>query len=59
MLPRPRVRPVQMCVQYGTYTAFHRLNRLRQQAIELLPGTSLSGPQVTAGRRLGYARVIG
>lgn len=59
MLSGTRMRPIQMRVQHSTYTAFHRLDRLRQQFVKLLDSTGLSGPQVAASGRLGYACIVG
>lgn len=59
MLPRTRVRPIQMRLQHSAHTALDRLDRPRQQIIELLHVSSLRGPQVAAGGGLGDARVVG
>ena len=53
------MRPVQMRIQHGAHAALDRLDRPRQQLVKLPGRARPSGPQVAAGGRFRYARVVG
>ena len=48
-----------MRVQDRAHARLHRLDRPRQQAVQLRSGARGPGPQVTAGGGLGDAGVVG